>query len=89
MPILVLVFDLDTCQVSRLPMEANQPADQKLGAVFGRLCEGLVQEEGITNRAIEDAIDNVGKSFALFLYQFDCSDRAEIKQDLRRGFGSS
>lgn len=47
-------------------METYQPADQELGAVFGCFCERLVQEKGISNRTIDNAIKDVCKSFALF-----------------------
>lgn len=71
MAILIFVLGLNTCKVSRLPMEAYQPTNQELGAVFGCFCKRLVQEKGITNRPIEDAIENMRKSFALSLCQFD------------------
>lgn len=50
-------------------MKTYQPADQELGAVFGCFCERLVQEKGISNRTIDNAIKDVCKSFALFACQ--------------------
>lgn len=70
-------------------METYQPADQELGAVSGCFCERLVQEKGISNRSIDNAIKDVRKSLALSPCQCECFYISEDKRYLRQGFGSS
>ena len=47
-------------------MEAHQAADQEIGAVFGCFGQGLVEQEGIADGAVENAVEDVGKGLALW-----------------------
>lgn len=48
-----------------LPVESGQSADQQLNAVFRRFRQCLVQEEGVTNRFVQNPVEDVREGFAL------------------------
>lgn len=53
-----------------VPMEAHEPGDQQLGAVARRLGrEGLVQEQGVADGPVDDAVEDVGEGLALVVIQ--------------------
>lgn len=60
MPVAFPILDLDTVQVRPVPMEAHEARDQQLDAVARRLGrEGLVQEQGVADGPIQDAVEDV------------------------------
>lgn len=50
----------------RLPVEADEAGDQKFGAVFGGFRERLVEQEGVSNGAVDHAVEDVRERFALW-----------------------
>jgi hypothetical protein len=50
----------------RLPVEADEAGDQKFGAVFGGFRESLVEQEGVSNGAVDHAVEDVRERFALW-----------------------
>ena len=65
MPVTLLILGFDAIQVLRFPVEADQPRHEQLGAVFAGFGEGLVEEEGVADGSVEDAIKDVGEGFSL------------------------
>ena len=49
----------------RLPMKPHEPAYKKFGAVFTGLIDSLVEEEGVADGAVKNAVEDMGESFAL------------------------
>lgn len=46
-------------------MEPNQPADQKIRAVFASFVDGLVEKKSIAHGTVEHPVKNMSKSFSL------------------------
>lgn len=46
-------------------MKAHQTTDKQLCTVFGGFGQGLVEEEGIANRAVEHAVQDMREGLAL------------------------
>lgn len=65
--ILTAILLLDLLQVFRLPMQTHQPADQEFRAVFTSLRNGLVEEQSVADGPVEDAVEDVGKGFTLYV----------------------
>lgn len=60
------VLQFDFLKVFGLPVEAHEAGDEEFGAVFAGFGDGLVEEEGVADGAVEDAVEDVGEGFALF-----------------------
>jgi len=70
MPIPFPILALNSLQMQPVPMEAHEPGDQQLGAVARRLGrEGLVQEQGVADGPVDDAVEDVGEGLALVVIQ--------------------
>lgn len=65
--ILTAILLLDLLQVFRLPVETHKPADQEFRTVFTSLGNGLVEEQSVADGPVEDAVEDVGKGFTLFV----------------------
>lgn len=61
----ILLFDL--LQVFRLPVKAHEPADKEFRTVFTRFIDGLVKEKRITDGPVQNAVEDVGEGFTLFV----------------------
>lgn len=65
--IFLSVRSLDPLEVLRLPMEAHEPTDEQLCAIFRSLRESLVEKQRVADRTIQDAVEDVGKRLTLRL----------------------
>lgn len=59
------ILELDFLEMSRFPVESHQTTDEKLGTIFGCLCQGLTEQKSIADGTIEHSVEDVCKGFAL------------------------
>ena len=55
-PVFLPVFDLDLLEMPRLPVKTHQTTDEQLRTVFGGFGKGLVEEEGVPDRAVDHTV---------------------------------
>jgi hypothetical protein len=71
--VLVVVLPLDARQVGAVPVQADEAGDQQFVAelvvlvVRGDVLDGVLEEEGVARGFVDDAVEDVGYDFALFL----------------------
>lgn len=58
---------LDSTHMVRVPVVSDEARDKQLAAqaVLAGAGDGVVEEEGVTHRAVDNAIENVREEFAL------------------------
>lgn len=90
MPIPFPILALDALQMQPVPVKAHEPRDQQLGAVARRLGgEGLVQEQGVADGPVQDAVEDVGEGLALVVIPSaaahgECGGRGESYDQVLR-----
>lgn len=81
----ILLFDL--LQVFRLPVKAHEPADKEFRTVFTRFIDGLVKEKRITDGPVQNAVEDVGEGFTLFV--LDRRSVTSVKRTRGEGIGKT
>lgn len=66
-PVLASILLLDLLQVFRLPVKAHKPADKEFCTVFTGFIDGLVKEKRITDGPVQNAVEDVGQGFTLYV----------------------
>ena len=60
-------------------MEAYQPADKQVGAIFGSFFQCLAEELSVADGTVEDAIEDMRERFALMYQSVKSKRQVEVE----------